>query len=173
MNVGLTTVSLGNGTGSVASVSNRYVIKKNRTDWVEHVVQEKYWAEKVPDVSQQFNCGLFLGILAFYYPKHANSRSAYCSWNELQRTRMKLYSISKTSSSSSPHMLPEAIRVHFHHFHHISLCFLFFLSYLFIYFFSVSGVCRYPLGMSGGQIQDEDISASSQWSESTAARYGR
>uniref|UniRef100_A0A8D3EB30 Discoidin domain-containing receptor 2 n=1 Tax=Scophthalmus maximus TaxID=52904 RepID=A0A8D3EB30_SCOMX len=37
----------------------------------------------------------------------------------------------------------------------------------------VSGVCRYPLGMSGGQIQDEDISASSQWSESTAARYGR
>ncbi|KAJ8277932.1 hypothetical protein GJAV_G00081820 [Gymnothorax javanicus] len=35
------------------------------------------------------------------------------------------------------------------------------------------GVCRYPLGMSGGQIQDEDITASSQWSESTAARYGR
>ncbi|XP_054646425.1 discoidin domain-containing receptor 2-like isoform X2 [Dunckerocampus dactyliophorus] len=34
-------------------------------------------------------------------------------------------------------------------------------------------VCRYPLGMSGGQIEDEDISASSQWSESTAARYGR
>ncbi|KAG9351053.1 hypothetical protein JZ751_024943 [Albula glossodonta] len=27
--------------------------------------------------------------------------------------------------------------------------------------------------MSGGQILDEDISASSQWSESTAARYGR
>lgn len=35
------------------------------------------------------------------------------------------------------------------------------------------GLCRYPLGMTGGQIQDEDISASSQWSESTAARYGR
>lgn len=35
------------------------------------------------------------------------------------------------------------------------------------------GVCRYPLGMSGGQIQDEDITASSQWSESTAAHYGR
>ncbi|XP_032382728.1 discoidin domain-containing receptor 2 isoform X5 [Etheostoma spectabile] len=35
------------------------------------------------------------------------------------------------------------------------------------------GVCRYPMGMSGGQIQDEDITASSQWSESTAARYGR
>uniref|UniRef100_H3AVY8 Discoidin domain-containing receptor 2 n=2 Tax=Latimeria chalumnae TaxID=7897 RepID=H3AVY8_LATCH len=34
-------------------------------------------------------------------------------------------------------------------------------------------VCRYPLGMSGGQIQDEDITASSQWSESTAAKYGR
>uniref|UniRef100_A0A4W4GKY8 receptor protein-tyrosine kinase n=1 Tax=Electrophorus electricus TaxID=8005 RepID=A0A4W4GKY8_ELEEL len=34
-------------------------------------------------------------------------------------------------------------------------------------------VCRYPLGMTGGKIQDEDISASSQWSESTAARYGR
>ncbi|PWA17427.1 hypothetical protein CCH79_00011341, partial [Gambusia affinis] len=26
-------------------------------------------------------------------------------------------------------------------------------------------MCRYPLGMTGGQIQDEDISASSQWSE--------
>ncbi|KAL0966799.1 hypothetical protein UPYG_G00300280 [Umbra pygmaea] len=35
------------------------------------------------------------------------------------------------------------------------------------------GVCRYPLGMTGGQIPDDDISASSQWSESTAARYGR
>nr|XP_013816704.1 PREDICTED: discoidin domain-containing receptor 2 isoform X2 [Apteryx mantelli mantelli] len=34
-------------------------------------------------------------------------------------------------------------------------------------------VCRYPLGMSGGHIPDEDISASSQWSESTAAKYGR
>uniref|UniRef100_A0A665VUE9 receptor protein-tyrosine kinase n=1 Tax=Echeneis naucrates TaxID=173247 RepID=A0A665VUE9_ECHNA len=32
-------------------------------------------------------------------------------------------------------------------------------------------ICRYPLGMTGGQIQDEDISASSQWSESTAARF--
>uniref|UniRef100_A0A8C9RLF3 Discoidin domain-containing receptor 2 n=1 Tax=Scleropages formosus TaxID=113540 RepID=A0A8C9RLF3_SCLFO len=37
----------------------------------------------------------------------------------------------------------------------------------------ISCVCRYPLGMSGGQIEDKDISASSQWSESTAARYGR
>lgn len=37
----------------------------------------------------------------------------------------------------------------------------------------VPDVCRYPLGMSGGQIRDEDISASSQWSESTAARHGR
>ncbi|XP_037530754.1 discoidin domain-containing receptor 2 [Nematolebias whitei] len=35
------------------------------------------------------------------------------------------------------------------------------------------GVCRYALGMSSGQIPDEDISASSQWSESTAARYSR
>ncbi|KAJ8357252.1 hypothetical protein SKAU_G00200460 [Synaphobranchus kaupii] len=34
-------------------------------------------------------------------------------------------------------------------------------------------VCRYPLGMTSGQIEDEDIYASSQWSESTAARYGR
>ncbi|XP_075472909.1 discoidin domain-containing receptor 2 isoform X1 [Ascaphus truei] len=34
-------------------------------------------------------------------------------------------------------------------------------------------VCRYPLGMSGGHIPDEDITASSQWSESTAAKYGR
>ncbi|XP_024129186.1 discoidin domain-containing receptor 2 isoform X2 [Oryzias melastigma] len=34
-------------------------------------------------------------------------------------------------------------------------------------------VCRYPLGMTGGQIQDEDISASSYWSESTAAKFGR
>lgn len=38
---------------------------------------------------------------------------------------------------------------------------------------SFSEMCRYPLGMTGGQIQDEDISASSQWSESTAARFGR
>lgn len=37
----------------------------------------------------------------------------------------------------------------------------------------VAEMCRYPLGMTGGQIQDEDISASSQWSESTAARFGR
>uniref|UniRef100_A0A4W4EQW4 Discoidin domain-containing receptor 2 n=1 Tax=Electrophorus electricus TaxID=8005 RepID=A0A4W4EQW4_ELEEL len=36
-----------------------------------------------------------------------------------------------------------------------------------------TGVCRSPLGMSGGQILDEDISASSQWSDSTAAKYGR
>lgn len=34
-------------------------------------------------------------------------------------------------------------------------------------------ICRYPLGMSGGHIPDEDITASSQWSESTAAKYGR
>ncbi|KAM4641034.1 discoidin domain-containing receptor 2 isoform 2-T2 [Discoglossus pictus] len=34
-------------------------------------------------------------------------------------------------------------------------------------------VCRYPLGMTAGQIPDEDITASSQWSESTAAKYGR
>ncbi|XP_066453165.1 discoidin domain-containing receptor 2 isoform X2 [Eleutherodactylus coqui] len=34
-------------------------------------------------------------------------------------------------------------------------------------------VCRYPLGMTGRQIPDEDITASSQWSESTAAKYGR
>ncbi|XP_068950765.1 discoidin domain-containing receptor 2 isoform X2 [Petaurus breviceps papuanus] len=34
-------------------------------------------------------------------------------------------------------------------------------------------VCRYPLGTSGGHIPDEDITASSQWSESTAAKYGR
>lgn len=37
----------------------------------------------------------------------------------------------------------------------------------------LAAVCRYPLGMSGGHIPDEDISASSQWSESTAAKYGR
>ncbi|XP_071984637.1 discoidin domain-containing receptor 2 isoform X2 [Engystomops pustulosus] len=34
-------------------------------------------------------------------------------------------------------------------------------------------VCRYPLGMTGRLIPDEDITASSQWSESTAAKYGR
>ncbi|KAJ8274491.1 hypothetical protein COCON_G00091160 [Conger conger] len=34
-------------------------------------------------------------------------------------------------------------------------------------------VCRFPLGMTGGQIEDEDIYASSHWSESTAGRYGR
>ncbi|XP_008305468.1 discoidin domain-containing receptor 2 isoform X1 [Cynoglossus semilaevis] len=55
----------------------------------------------------------------------------------------------------------------------------FLLLLLFLYLFGAvrpqvnPGVCRYALGMSGGQIQDEDISASSQWSESTAARYGR
>lgn len=73
-------------------------------------------------------------------------------------------------------MLPEVIRVHFYCLS-VTLTFLFVLSFLsliiYMFFFSVSGVCRYPLGMSGGQIQDEDISASSQWSESTAARYGR
>uniref|UniRef100_A0A8C1ZN53 Discoidin domain-containing receptor 2 n=1 Tax=Cyprinus carpio TaxID=7962 RepID=A0A8C1ZN53_CYPCA len=40
-------------------------------------------------------------------------------------------------------------------------------------FFFYTGVCRSPLGMSRGQILDEDISASSQWSDSTAAKYGR
>uniref|UniRef100_A0A673IHP2 Discoidin domain-containing receptor 2 n=1 Tax=Sinocyclocheilus rhinocerous TaxID=307959 RepID=A0A673IHP2_9TELE len=40
-------------------------------------------------------------------------------------------------------------------------------------FFFFTGVCRSPLGMSRGQIIDEDISASSQWSDSTAAKYGR
>ncbi|XP_078074242.1 discoidin domain-containing receptor 2 isoform X2 [Mustelus asterias] len=34
-------------------------------------------------------------------------------------------------------------------------------------------VCRYPLGMSGRKIPDEDITASSQWYDSTAAKYGR
>ncbi|KAM9324483.1 discoidin domain-containing receptor 2-like [Gastrophryne carolinensis] len=34
-------------------------------------------------------------------------------------------------------------------------------------------VCRYPLGMTARQIPDEDITASSQWSESTAPKYGR
>uniref|UniRef100_A0AAR2JY56 Discoidin domain-containing receptor 2 n=1 Tax=Pygocentrus nattereri TaxID=42514 RepID=A0AAR2JY56_PYGNA len=42
-----------------------------------------------------------------------------------------------------------------------------------IYEFLSTAVCRSPLGMSGGQILDEDISASSQWSDSTAAKYGR
>ncbi len=42
-----------------------------------------------------------------------------------------------------------------------------------ISFFFFLGVCRSPLGMSRGQILDEDISASSQWSDSTAAKYGR
>lgn len=37
----------------------------------------------------------------------------------------------------------------------------------------IAAVCRYPLGMSGGHIPDEDISASSHWSDSTAAKYGR
>ncbi|KAF3858700.1 hypothetical protein F7725_011901 [Dissostichus mawsoni] len=31
--------------------------------------------------------------------------------------------------------------------------------------FVLAEMCRYPLGMTGGQIQDEDISASSHWSE--------
>ncbi len=45
--------------------------------------------------------------------------------------------------------------------------------FLFVCFFLTTGVCRSPLGMSRGQILDEDISASSQWSDSTAAKYGR
>uniref|UniRef100_A0A8C2JH18 receptor protein-tyrosine kinase n=1 Tax=Cyprinus carpio TaxID=7962 RepID=A0A8C2JH18_CYPCA len=51
--------------------------------------------------------------------------------------------------------------------------FLILLSMLIVVLLNTFSVCRYPLGMTGGQIQDEDISASSQWSESTAARYGR
>ncbi|KAM9385287.1 discoidin domain-containing receptor 2 isoform 2-T2 [Pholidichthys leucotaenia] len=60
---------------------------------------------------------------------------------------------------------------HLWHFHSLLLVLLYLLDAVMS---QVNpGVCRYPLGMSGGQIQDEDISASSQWSESTAARYGR
>uniref|UniRef100_A0A3P8RYG7 F5/8 type C domain-containing protein n=1 Tax=Amphiprion percula TaxID=161767 RepID=A0A3P8RYG7_AMPPE len=47
------------------------------------------------------------------------------------------------------------------------------LLMLLLNLFLAHKMCRYPLGMTGGQIQDEDISASSQWSESTAARFGR
>uniref|UniRef100_UPI00398E7098 discoidin domain-containing receptor 2 isoform X2 n=1 Tax=Pristiophorus japonicus TaxID=55135 RepID=UPI00398E7098 len=35
------------------------------------------------------------------------------------------------------------------------------------------GQCRYPLGMQDGKIPDEDITASSEWYGSTAARFGR
>ncbi|CAN0351273.1 unnamed protein product [Lampetra fluviatilis] len=35
------------------------------------------------------------------------------------------------------------------------------------------GLCRYALGMQDGTIRDEDISASSEWYESTGARFAR
>ncbi|GCC18779.1 hypothetical protein chiPu_0020889 [Chiloscyllium punctatum] len=35
------------------------------------------------------------------------------------------------------------------------------------------GLCRYALGMQDGTIADEDITASSEWYGSTAARFGR
>uniref|UniRef100_A0A3Q2CSW1 Discoidin domain-containing receptor 2 n=1 Tax=Cyprinodon variegatus TaxID=28743 RepID=A0A3Q2CSW1_CYPVA len=48
-----------------------------------------------------------------------------------------------------------------------------FASFFTFVCFDVLELCRYALGMSSGQILDEYISASSQWSDSTAARYGR
>ncbi|KFP72408.1 Discoidin domain-containing receptor 2, partial [Acanthisitta chloris] len=34
-------------------------------------------------------------------------------------------------------------------------------------------ICRYPLGMHEGTIRDEDITASSQWYDSTGPQYAR
>uniref|UniRef100_A0A8C4WT67 Tyrosine-protein kinase receptor n=1 Tax=Eptatretus burgeri TaxID=7764 RepID=A0A8C4WT67_EPTBU len=34
-------------------------------------------------------------------------------------------------------------------------------------------LCRYPLGMEDGSIADEDITASSEWNDSTGAKYAR
>uniref|UniRef100_A0A8D0GI81 Discoidin domain-containing receptor 2 n=1 Tax=Sphenodon punctatus TaxID=8508 RepID=A0A8D0GI81_SPHPU len=47
---------------------------------------------------------------------------------------------------------------------------------IYISLFSVSlfpAICRYPLGMHEGTIQDEDITASSQWYDSTGPQYAR
>nr|XP_006123777.1 discoidin domain-containing receptor 2-like [Pelodiscus sinensis] len=39
--------------------------------------------------------------------------------------------------------------------------------------FSALAICRYPLGMHEGTIRDEDITASSQWYDSTGPQYAR
>ncbi|GCB80295.1 hypothetical protein scyTo_0016151 [Scyliorhinus torazame] len=53
-------------------------------------------------------------------------------------------------------------------------CFLLMLHYLGNSKAQVNpGLCRYALGMQDGTILDEDITASSEWYGSTAARYGR
>ncbi|NXW92216.1 DDR2 protein, partial [Alopecoenas beccarii] len=39
--------------------------------------------------------------------------------------------------------------------------------------FPFSAICRYPLGMHEGTIRDEDITASSQWYDSTGPQYAR
>uniref|UniRef100_A0A3P8VPI4 receptor protein-tyrosine kinase n=1 Tax=Cynoglossus semilaevis TaxID=244447 RepID=A0A3P8VPI4_CYNSE len=48
--------------------------------------------------------------------------------------------------------------------------------YLFIYLFILSSVaahCRFALGMEDGRIKDNDITASSQWYETTGPKYAR
>ncbi|XP_069791533.1 discoidin domain-containing receptor 2-like isoform X2 [Narcine bancroftii] len=53
-------------------------------------------------------------------------------------------------------------------------CFLLILHYLGNSKAQVNpGLCRYALGMQDGTIPDEDITASSEWYGSTAARFGR
>uniref|UniRef100_A0A4W3HCV3 Discoidin domain-containing receptor 2 n=1 Tax=Callorhinchus milii TaxID=7868 RepID=A0A4W3HCV3_CALMI len=54
------------------------------------------------------------------------------------------------------------------------LCFLLFLHYSGNSKAQVNpGLCRYALGMQDGTIGDKDITASSEWYESTGARFGR
>lgn len=135
-------------------------------------------AKKVPDVTQQSNFWCFFHFCnsVFLLSKTQWLQVKVLLLQPTPRNTTKL----KIKKNQGFLTCCEVIQVHFHCLR-VTLTFLFVFFFFFpslvllfiIYFISVSGVCRYPLGMSGGQIQDEDISASSQWSESTAARYGR
>ncbi|NXF29477.1 DDR2 protein, partial [Nyctibius bracteatus] len=46
-------------------------------------------------------------------------------------------------------------------------------SFFYLLVFPFSAICRYPLGMHEGTIRDEDITASSQWYDSTGPQYAR
>ncbi|NXK11094.1 DDR2 protein, partial [Herpetotheres cachinnans] len=47
------------------------------------------------------------------------------------------------------------------------------LIFFYLLVFPSSAICRYPLGMHEGTIRDEDITASSQWYDSTGPQYAR
>lgn len=64
MNVGLTTVSLGNGTGSVASVSNRNVIKKTEQTESSMLFKRNIVLKK----SQMCHNNSIVGSLSEFWP---------------------------------------------------------------------------------------------------------